>query len=47
MSFAEVAREALAEKARQYHPVPRSLGMARSGRSDISREAGVGRTPPR
>jgi hypothetical protein len=47
VSFAEVAREALAEKAGEFRPRPKSLGIGDSGRHDVSRSAGVGRTPPR
>lgn len=47
VSFAEVAREALEQKAREYRPRPKSLGVADSGRRDVSRSAGVGRTPAR
>jgi len=37
MSLAAVIREALEEKARAYHPKPRSLGVGDSGRTDIAR----------
>ena len=47
VSFAEVVREALEEKAGEYLPRPKSLGVGASGRSDISSNAGVGRTPAR
>jgi hypothetical protein len=47
VSFAEIAREALEEKAREYRPRPTCLGLGSSGRSDNSEHAGVGRTPPR
>jgi hypothetical protein len=47
VSFAEVVREALEEKAREYRPRPRSLGLFDSGRKDVSTRAGMGRTPPR
>ena len=46
-SFAEIAREALRAKAAEYRPKPSCLGVGDSGRSDLSRAAGVGRTPPR
>ena len=47
VSFAEVVREALRDKADEYLPRPRSLGIGSSGRSDGSSRAGVGRTPDR
>ncbi len=47
VSFAEVAREALDEKAGAFRPRPKSLGVGDSGRRDVSRVAGVGRTPSR
>lgn len=47
VSFAEVAREALEEKAGEYRPRPKSLGVGDSGRRDVSRSASVGRTPTR
>lgn len=47
VSFAEVVREALDDKASEHRPKPKSLGIAGSGRSDVSEKAGVGRTPPR
>ena len=45
VSLALVVREALEEKARQYRPRPTCLGVGDSGKSDVSAEAGVGRTP--
>ncbi len=45
--FSEVVREALEEKAAEYRPRPRSLGV---GQSPPSRTAGgkaTGRVPPR
>jgi homoserine kinase len=47
VSFAEVAREALEQKAEEYQPQPTCLGLGSSGRSKVSAVAGVGRTPPR
>ena len=47
VSMAELAREALAEKANELRPRPLSLGAGASGRRDVSRRAGVGRTEPR
>lgn len=46
-SLAEVVREALEEKAREYRPKPTSLGIASSGRSDVARTAATERVPPR
>jgi hypothetical protein len=45
VSFAEVVREAVEEKAGEYRPQPKSLGIGASGRSDVSSVAGVGRSP--
>lgn len=47
VSFAHVVREALEEKAGEYRPKPRSLGMFSSLDPALSEKAGVGRTPPR
>lgn len=47
VSFAEVAREALAAKAAEYNPPLTCLGSGASGRSDLGRKAGVGRVPAR
>jgi hypothetical protein len=47
VSFAEIAREALKDKAEQVQPQPTCLGIAQSGLTDVSERAGVGRTPPR
>jgi len=47
VSFAEIAREALEAKAKEYRPRPTCLGVGSSGRRDVSDVAGVGRTPPR
>lgn len=46
VSFAEVTREALQEKADRYRPKPTSLGMFDSGRSDGSRLASEGTPEP-
>ena len=47
VSFAQVAREALEQKAEEYRPRPSCLGVGSSKRRDVSRYAGVGRTEPR
>lgn len=47
VSFAEVVREALDEKAAEFRPKPRSLGIADSGRNDIASTAATERVPPR
>lgn len=47
VSFAEVVRQALDEKAREYRPRPTCLGIGSSGQGDVSDRAGVGRVPPR
>ena len=47
VSMAELAREALAEKAQELRPRPRCLGAGASGRRDVSARAGVGRSEPR
>jgi hypothetical protein len=39
VSFAEVVREALDEKAKEFRPRPRIIGMFSSGRSDGSMAA--------
>jgi hypothetical protein len=44
VSMAELAREALAEKAAELRPGLTCVGVAASGRKDISSRAGVGRT---
>jgi len=46
-SMAEVVREALEEKAREYRPKPKSLGIAASGRPDTARTVATERVPPR
>lgn len=46
VSFAQVAREALEEKAAQYRPKPTCLGLFDSGRSDGSELASRGPVPP-
>jgi predicted transcriptional regulator len=45
--FAEVAREALAEKAEEYRPRPRSLGSGASDRSHGPVRESDGRQPAR
>lgn len=47
VSFAQIAREALRAKAREYRPRPTCLGAGSSGKTDVSSRAGVGRTEPR
>ena len=47
VSLAEVVREALEQKARDYQPRPTCLGVGSSERGDVSARAGVGRSPPR
>jgi hypothetical protein len=46
MSFAEIVREALNEKAAQYRPKPTFIGKWESGRSDLSEIASRGTPPP-
>lgn len=45
--MAAVVRDALEEKARSYHPRPRSLGIGESGFTDTARKAGDERPVPR
>jgi ribbon-helix-helix CopG family protein len=47
VSFAEVTREALAQKAEEYRPRPKSLGSGQSGKLSVSDHAGVVRTETR
>jgi hypothetical protein len=47
VSLAQVVREALEQKAEEYRPKPKILGMFTSGDPGLSQKAGVGRTPPR
>ena len=47
VSFAEVVREALVEKAAEYLPAPTCLGLFESGSEDGSVVADAGRIPPR
>lgn len=47
VSFAEVVREALEQKAKEHWVAPTCMGLGSSGRGDVSSIAGVGRTPPR
>jgi hypothetical protein len=44
VSLAEVAREALEEKAAEFRPAPTCLGVGSSGQRGVSQRAGVGRT---
>lgn len=47
VSFAEVVREALDDKAREHRPTPRSLGIGASETSCTAAEEGTRRVPPR
>lgn len=47
VSFAEVVREALEEKARCWRPKPLSLGSGQSAPSRAAATAGSRRQPPR
>jgi hypothetical protein len=47
VSFAEVVREALEEKARSYRPKPTSLGAGQSAPSRTAARAASRRQPPR
>lgn len=47
VSFAEVTREALAEKAAEYRPRPESLGAGRSAPARTAANKGSRRQPPR
>jgi hypothetical protein len=47
VSLATIVREALEDKAKEYRPKPKSLGMGSSGRSDIATTEGSERVPPR
>jgi hypothetical protein len=47
VSFAEVVREALAEKAASYRPKPSSIGSGQSSPAATARRAGSRRQPPR
>lgn len=47
VSFAEVVREALEEKAMTYRPKPESLGSGQSSSSRTAAGAGSRRQPPR
>ena len=46
-SMASLVREALEEKARSYHPRPRSLGVGASGHEDTARRSAEERAEPR
>jgi predicted DNA-binding ribbon-helix-helix protein len=46
-SIAALVREALEEKAKEYRPRPRSLGIGSSGRLDTARQTGDERPQPR
>jgi len=47
VSFAEVVREALEQKASEFRPAPRSVGVGDSGDPDTAGRAGEERIPPR
>ena len=47
VSFAEIVREALDQKAAEYRPRPSCLGIGDSGRTDISSTVATERIPPR
>jgi metal-responsive CopG/Arc/MetJ family transcriptional regulator len=47
VSMAEIVREALEEKLAARRPMPRSLGVGASGRSDTARQASSERSEPR
>lgn len=47
VSFAEIAREALANKAAEFQPPLSCVGSGSSGRGKLARKAGAGRVPPR
>lgn len=47
VSFSEVVREALRDKAEEYHPKPSSLGVATSAASRTAATKSGRRTPPR
>jgi hypothetical protein len=46
-SMATIIREALEEKAQEYLPKPRSIGIGASGHTDTARRAGEERPEPR
>jgi len=47
VSFAEVAREALEDKAMQYRPKPQSMGVASSSPAKTAATTASKRQPPR
>lgn len=47
VSFAQVVREALEEKALSRRPRPRSLGIGQSAEGATARDVASGRQPPR
>jgi predicted CopG family antitoxin len=47
VSFSEVVREALAEKARELRVKPRSLGVGKAARSNTAAVLATRRIPPR
>ena len=47
VSFSQVVREALAEKAEEFRPKPKSIGAFSGGSPDLSERSGWDRTPPR
>jgi predicted CopG family antitoxin len=46
ISFSQVVREALEEKAREHRPKPKSIGVFRSSRTDIASTDATERVPP-
>jgi hypothetical protein len=46
VSFSQIVREALDEKAREFRPRPTFFGIASSGRSDIASTEAVEPVPP-
>jgi hypothetical protein len=46
VSFSQVVREALEEKASTYRPKPKSIGVFRSSRTDIASTDATERVPP-
>lgn len=47
VSFAEIVREALQNKAAEYRPKPTCLGAFDSGTPDVRLKYDTGRVPPR
>jgi hypothetical protein len=47
VSLATIVREALEDKAKEYRPKPKSIGIFASGGSDIATTEAAERVPPR